>query len=101
MVIVWDDRRNGSDNTDIYAQRINGSGVSQWAANGAAICTAPNRQVVAALTHNTDGGAVITWNDERDYTGSGNTPVDIYAQRIDGAGVVQWIANGVAICTAL
>ncbi len=41
------------------------------------------------------GGAIITWFDFR--TGS---DADIYTQRINSSGVVQWTADGVAICTA-
>ena len=35
---VWQDLRPGPT-YDIYAQRLNSSGVVQWAATGAAVCT--------------------------------------------------------------
>jgi hypothetical protein len=41
-----------------------------------------------------DEPAIVTWFDRR----SGNE--DIYAQRISAGGTVQWIADGVALCTA-
>jgi uncharacterized protein YbcV (DUF1398 family) len=97
-IITWQDFRNGSD-YDIYAQRINSAGVVQWAANGVAVCTATNDQYFSKYRNRTivsDGanGAIITWQDIRN-----GSDFDIYAQRIDGAGVVQWAANGVGICT--
>ena len=40
------------------------------------------------------GGAVAVWQDER--LGG----MDIYCQRIDAGGSVQWAVNGVSICSA-
>ncbi len=93
-IITWQDNRSGTDN-DIYAQRINASGVVQWTADGVAISTAANDQYTPTIVSDGAGGAIITWSDYR----SGTTN-DIYAQRINGLGAVQWTADGVAICTA-
>ncbi len=41
------------------------------------------------------GGAIISWTDYR--TG---TTADIYAQRVNSTGAVQWTATGVIICTS-
>ena len=41
------------------------------------------------------GGAIVTWLDLRN-----GTHMDIYSQRVDASGVVQWTADGVALCTA-
>ncbi len=91
-IITWVDDRNNND--DIYAQRINASGVVQWTADGVAICTATNSQYDPAIISDGAGGAIITWSDYR----NGNE--DIYAQRISATGVVQWTTDSVAICTA-
>src|SRR5262245_40631889 len=40
--IVWEDSRNGANNVDIYAQRINSLGVPQWTAGGVLVCGAAN-----------------------------------------------------------
>ena len=93
-IITWDDYRSGS-NDDIYAQRINSSGNVQWTSNGVAICTASNSQEYPKICDDGAGGAIITWYDYR----SGSN-YDIYAQRIDSSGNVQWTADGVGICTA-
>ena len=68
---------------DIYAQRVDSSGVSQWTSDGVAICTAANDQYSPMITSNGFGGAIITWED---YRNGGIT--DIYAQSINNGGVV-------------
>jgi hypothetical protein len=93
-IITWDDYRSGS-NFDIYAQWVNSSGAVQWTANGVAISTASGHQVWPQIISDGSGGAVVTWEDYR----SGSL-ADVYAQRVNSSGAVQWTANGVAICTA-
>lgn len=88
----------GADNYDIYAQRINGSGVVQWATDGVAISAAIGYQDYPTMTHDGSGGAIIAWQDSRN--GAQWTDEDIYAQRVNSAGVVQWTADGVAISNA-
>lgn len=91
-IVTWYDSRNGYP--DIYAQRIDGSGVVAWTANGVPVSTAPNTQTDPRIVTDGLGGAIITWWD--DQVGDG----DIYAQRIDGAGNSLWSANGIAVCAA-
>ncbi|HEY6953260.1 MAG TPA: T9SS type A sorting domain-containing protein [Bacteroidota bacterium] len=91
-IITWWDTRNSS--WDIYAQRINSSGVAQWTADGVLICAAAGAQSFPMLVPDGSGGAIITWQDAR------GASQDIYAQRINGSGVVQWTTDGVAVCTA-
>lgn len=57
------------------------------------ICTADEYQSLMALAIVTDGagGAIIAWDDRRD--GS----ADVYAQRVDVDGVVQWQSDGVLV----
>ena len=86
-------KRSGSGNGDIYAQRINSSGIVQWAASGVAVCTETTKQALPTITSDGSGGAIITWHDLR------NSNWDIYAQRINSSGAAQWTANGVAVCT--
>jgi len=91
-IIAWEDTRSG--NYDIYAQRVDSSGNPLWTANGVAISSAANNQTYIAISPDGSGGAVIAWEDNR----SGNW--DIYAQRVDDSGNVQWTINGVAVSTA-
>lgn len=92
-IIAWADQRNG--NLDIYAQNIKNNGTLQWAVDGVAICTAPDVQSSLAIESDGSGGAIITWQDFRN-----GSDYDIYAQKINSNGAVQWALNGVALCTA-
>ncbi|MBI5000307.1 MAG: lamin tail domain-containing protein [Euryarchaeota archaeon] len=94
-IITWQDIRNG--NHDIYAQHVNATGIAQWAANGIIICTATNNQYYPKIISDGQGGAIITWEDYR----AGVINNDIYAQRVSVLGAIQWTENGTAICTAV
>ncbi|NVM02480.1 MAG: hypothetical protein HWN67_09110 [Candidatus Helarchaeota archaeon] len=94
-IITWVDGRNGAVNEDIYAQKITSSGAVQWTANGTAICTAINVQKDPHLCSDGAGGAIIVWGDYR------NSNYDIYSQKINSSGGVEWTTNGVGICTIL
>src|SRR5436190_8189575 len=90
-ICTWVDTRNGTQ--DIYAQRIDATGLLQWNVVGIAICNAVSDQYSPRLVSDAAGGAIIAWYDNR----AGN--YDIYAQRINASGAVQWTTDGVAICT--
>lgn len=96
-IIAWEDIREGALNFDIYAQKINASGIVQWTENGVAICQANNNQVQLTIIGDDSGGAIITWGDKR----AGGSFGDIYAQKINASGLVQWANDGVAISTAV
>ena len=92
-IITWGDGGIGpTGSNDIFAQRVNASGALQWPV--VAICTAASQQSLPAIASDGANGAIITWRDNR---AVGN--LDIYAQRVNAAGVVQWLANGVGLCT--
>jgi phosphosulfolactate phosphohydrolase-like enzyme len=95
-IITWHDYRVSSRRYDVYAQRVNASGVVQWTTNGVPISLMPQYQYYPKIVSDGSGGAIITWYDSR----NSSTSYDIYAQRINGSGVVQWAANGVVICNA-
>lgn len=93
-IIVWED--SVSFYWDVYAQRINSVGVTQWGSTGVPICAAPNLQLNPKIDIDGVGGAIITWQDKRS-----NIDYDIYAQRINSAGAIQWTPNGLIICNAV
>jgi len=94
-IITWQDYRNGLD-SDIYVQNIEPNGVVKWDQNGVALCSAPNFQLNPQICSDGAGGAIITWDDERDIT---NT--NVYAQCVNSNGDVMWTPNGVLLCTAI
>jgi hypothetical protein len=85
-----------SGNADIYAQRVNASGAAQWTTDGVALSPATGGQGDPHITSDGAGGAIVTWTDDR----SGSYESDIYAQRVNASGAVQWTPDGVALCTA-
>jgi len=91
-IILWKDQR--SDTGDIYAQKINSAGTTQWTDNGTAICTATGAQDWIDIASDGAGGAIATWQDER----NGNW--DVYAQRISSTGAVNWTTKDGTICNA-
>ncbi|MFA4851162.1 MAG: T9SS type A sorting domain-containing protein [Bacteroidales bacterium] len=93
-IITWQDKRNGAD-YDIYAQRVNSSGATQWTTNGVSICSVTGTQSNPKIEPDGSGGAIIAWQDKRN-----GSDYDVYAQRINASGIVQWTTNGVSICSA-
>lgn len=91
-IIVWEDNRNG--NSAIYAQKVNASGVVQWVHDGVALCVAPFGKKNIAIAGDSAGGAIVTWEDNRD----GSDISDIYAQNISKDGTMRWQVNGAAVC---
>jgi hypothetical protein len=93
-ILAWADARSGSY-YDLYAQRVNASGVAQWGTNGKAVCTSAGDQISPHVALDAGGWVTIVWtDDQRD-----GAP-DIYAQRLNPSGVAQWQANGLPISTA-
>ena len=66
----------------------------EWVPNGSEISTENGNQWYPQISGDGANGAIITWEDERD-----GEKGDIYAQRINSAGDVQWVPGGVAIST--
>ena len=83
---------------DFFAQKcLIADGSAIWATDtdvhGAQTGTQTAQQVLPDGT----GGAFVVWGDPR----LGTSNADIYGQRIDASGAVQWGASGSVICNAL
>ncbi|MFN5182779.1 MAG: T9SS type A sorting domain-containing protein [Bacteroidota bacterium] len=92
-IISWSDARNG--NWDIYAQKVDSIGYTQWASNGVPVCVkALNQQDVKSVP-DLSGGAYFVWTD------SVAGFYDLYAQHLDANGNQLLPAGGLAVCTAL
>jgi len=87
----WDER---GDYRGIFAQRMDGEGRVQWRKNDAVVCVGPGNQMYPRLIRDDRGGAILVWHDGR------NSSWDIYAQRLDGRGRIEWNRGGVPVCTA-
>ncbi|HUN65453.1 MAG TPA: hypothetical protein VMW43_05080 [Bacteroidota bacterium] len=99
-IIAWWDYRNDASHSDIYAQRINAAGIRQWLngsdSNGIPVCTAAYNQFFPVLAGDGKGGVIMAWLDDRSGLGT-----EIYAQRISFAGIAEWQAGGVPICSGV
>ncbi len=98
-LLAWVDRRTGSP--DIYGQKLDlTDGASRWSTGGAPICTATESQYRPALCSDGDRGAIVAWYDFRNAPSGPPWNLDIYAQRLDAAGLPVWPLNGVSVCGA-
>ncbi len=91
-IVTWYDRRDPA-RYEIYAQRVDASGVPQWMADGVELCN--QWSLKPRIVSDGAGGAIVAWEDAR-----GGPTWDVYARRVDASGVPQWMADGVALCTA-
>jgi hypothetical protein len=82
---IWDDRRFGSGNDDIWAQKINSTGNPVWRTDGVPVCnrTGSNQNSSAAVEGN-DGNVIVMWRDSR----SGTSNSEIYASRLQTDGLL-------------
>ena len=94
VFVVWQDPRQGTTNADIYGQYLDNGGKLLWDTAGLPICTANSQQLTPQLTADGSGGIVVVWSDQRAKVADGN----IYAQRINAAGAIQWAKDGVLVC---
>ncbi len=93
--VAWSDYRIGT-HFDVYAQHVTALGVPYWKQNG--ILIAAPRHTDAQdpmIASDGEGGALIAWLDSDQ-----GLEVDIYAQRVDGAGQFWWGPIGVAVSAA-
>ena len=95
-IAAWVDERDPLSLQDIYAQRISGKGELLWGKNGKALSAENSDQNEVTMAMDGVGGAYLTWTDYR----RGDRNPDIYAQKINSKGDLQWQSDGVAICGA-
>ena len=96
-IIAWVDRRkcvsDSTADTDIYAARVDSSGVVAWTK---AVCIAAGNQREPVIVSDGAMGAIIAWEDGR------NASDDIYCQRLDPNGNPPsgWPATDLVVCDA-
>ncbi|MFA7359838.1 MAG: T9SS type A sorting domain-containing protein [Candidatus Kapaibacterium sp.] len=88
-ITAWQDRHNGK--SEIFAQRMNAAGNPLWTLNGVPICT-QDSSFNPSIVSDGLGGAIIAWESYR-----GSITTDIFAQRVNSNGVVQWTLNGLPV----
>jgi hypothetical protein len=93
-IIAWRSFPGDADIPNIFAQRVSAGGRALWGGDGVAVCAAGYDRTLCDMIPDGAGGAIVIW--EYDRTGGW----DIYAQKVDSTGEIQWDSIGVAICTA-
>jgi hypothetical protein len=103
-IVAWQDHRDESPGSDIFAQHVLSTGVvdPNWPANGRALSTAPGVQDNPVIVSDGAGGAIVAWMDGRSGGGASDSGVDIFAQHVLSSGVVDpnWPVNGRALTLA-
>jgi hypothetical protein len=96
IIMAWEDSRNlAGSGIDIYMQRLDGSGIPQWTASGAVLCSHTADQMFLTATADGAGGAIVVWVDRR------SDPSALYAQRVDSNGSRLWATDGVMVCNGV
>ena len=93
-IAVWSDRRGAS--ADIYAQKLDANGDVLWPAYGVVVSKAAGDQLNPQVVSDGAGGVIVVWEDGR------SDPInpDIYAQRLNAAGIELWTVDGVLVSNA-
>ncbi len=84
-------------NYDIFAQKITADGDRVWALNDVTVSNRSGTESFHQGVSDDSAGAIFTWTHLPGTPGT----TDIYAQRVDSAGIPVWENNGVEICMAL
>ncbi len=91
-IIVWEDNRGQSK--DIYTQRVYNDGRLAWQENGRPVSKASGKQENPSIIELDANNWVIAWEDKRFGT------IDLFAQKINGAGASLWNSQGVVVASA-
>lgn len=93
IIVTWTDFRNGSNDADVFAQRISPNGNISWQTDGVVVCDTTDDQALPQLVFVDDDtlGVIVVWEDDRN---SNLSQRDIYAQRVDLNGNTLWQSNG-------
>lgn len=99
IIFCWTDERSGTY-YEIYAQRVDTTGVFLWDYNGTYISTMADTTVERTrlrlkIVEDKKGGIILAWKDHR------YDNWDIYSQRVDMNGVLQWGIEDLPVCTTM
>lgn len=96
MLITWEDERI-VNNRNIYAAKITPQAELPWGSgvNGILVCGATGRQYRTEVCADGQRGCYIVWQDERSDVWD-----DLFMQRLNESGQVQWQTDGIALCVA-
>ncbi len=97
LLAAWEDARRSDMVSDVYVQRLDGSGAPVWAANGVPADSPYGLRMAYAprVVDDAAGGALVAWEDYRNGVDGG-----IYGVRVNasGAKAAPWDTSGSEVC---
>jgi hypothetical protein len=93
-IVVWYDERNGVDDDDIYAQKLNSTGVAQWGSSDVKINQNSDSTIqrFSDVALYSDDSVIVTWSDYRS-----SSHYDIYVQKVSSSGSVLWGSTDIKV----
>ena len=85
VLVAWDDERPGG--LAIFAQRLDDTGKTLWAADGISVTTGAADNLLAQLVPDGSGGAFVIWEQ---HANPDRFDTNLFAQRISAAGSPIW-----------
>jgi len=90
VVVAWSDNSSGLDR--VAALRFDAQANPKW--NASVFVTNVRSTPLTPAIYFSNDNTFVIWGDDR------NRTFDLYAQKIDAAGILQWGLPGVAVCKA-
>ena len=107
FIVAWSSYDSGNDEYQTYAQRISEDGSTYWyeaGSNGVRAIAGTGSRKPMGIVSDGDGGAIIIMEDARnssyDDVEGWYDNMDIFAQRINRYGLVEWGLGGMPVTTA-
>jgi len=94
IYFVWRETVDLFSDYKIYAQRIRLDGAKLWGSNGILLQNISGKVLSHSVYVNENGDLLVSWQ----LGLSTPNTVDIYAQKINRDGIIQWTNNGMIIC---
>jgi hypothetical protein len=91
-IYVWSDTQNGD--RDVFAQRVSADGNTLWD-SPVLVDGKVDRQEDPVVISTSDNHVIVAWIDF-----SNQIAGDVYAQKINADGELQWATGGVEVCVA-
>lgn len=94
VILTW---TNEFENVkDVFVQRFDSKGKRIWDANGIKIINFRGNQFGQRIVYDNKGNLIVAWIDRRE----NNTYADLYIQKINLNGKIQWDSLGILISSA-
>lgn len=87
LAVVWQDERNGWQNSDIYLQQIDNKGLFRYGAEGRVICQDSGRQVNPRVFIDAGNDLIILWEEK-------TVKTNFYLQKVLSNAAFQFSAPG-------